>query len=665
MIKVPTSETKRDETFPMKADNFLETPGELVFAHIYIRHQHGIRHETMVELKDSFRALFREQVRALRRRVAKRHSSEMSCSIVKYVCDKRLGRKSSIDLPGSPCRMADQNSPNMLKRVGKKEESQTRLIHICDDVQIMPEKFLFDITIASTLTMLDESLDESDSHALRIQPNVCHLSSNGEVSTIKTWWDRPLWNWTRHENLLASGALFAMDLVTRIQSHVQILAPDCILQLVVSGAHDVDADWNVSLPIDFLLFVPIPTSIDERSVSPNKTVPTLSLEDAASIDDGDNSATRVHFSNHAEVATKETLAECEDTGVNFDEAVQNCFPAIPEVKLDENGKKREVGGDANERTDSFVLVEEKSSLSNADMCDSTTLDERENGALKDSIASLEDPDNNNRTYVEDISESKIVGHGDEPAGEQGLVIDRSHTSDSEETRCEPGRMAMTLSPQRSTPSNESSGDKLSENLDCHTRLQPSQEEIERKASNCGEGEVIEVEDLCSDSDAEEPPPPEASRRSVDLWGNDLLYDATERLSDDNLNTLSYSDAEIIALAASLNEVSNAASEPDPWNDVGRLVTPQPIPKSSQIDSDGVDLTVLSQLPPSFRSEVRFAMALQDKTMKRKQPKKVDSRLYKWLATSDNKKKPSLPSRTIQQPAKRQKGTISDFFSSTS
>lgn len=441
----------------MKRENFHETPGEHVFAHIYIRHKHGIRHETMVDLKDSFSALFRDQVRALRRRVAKRHSSEMSCSIVKYVCDKRLGRNSPMNLPRSPCRMADQNSPNLLERVGEKEESQTCRIRVCDDVQIMPEKFLFDITTASTLTMLDEGLDESDCHALRIHPNICHLSSDGQISTtmvdatkLLEWWGRPLWAWTRHESLLASGALFAMDLVTRIQSHVQVLAPDCVLKLVISGAQDVDPGFNVSLSTDILLFVPgpdvsmaaklDPTLIDERSVPPNETVSTLSLEDAASIDDGENSSTKVDFSNHAEATTKDTSEEGEETSVNF-ETIQTCSPAIPKVKLEENGKKR---------TDSCVLVEEKSSLSNADMCDGTTPDERDNAAMKDSIASSEDPDINNRTYIEGVSENEIFGHGDELAGEQGLVIDRSHTSDLEETSCEPGRMAVTLSLQGST-----------------------------------------------------------------------------------------------------------------------------------------------------------------------------------------------------------------------
>jgi hypothetical protein len=664
----------------MKRENFQETPGEHVFAHIYIRHKHGIRHETMVELKDSFSALFRDQVRNLRQRVAKRHSSEMSCSIVKYVCEKRLGRNSSINLPGSPCRMADQNSPNLLECVGKKEASQTSPIHVCDDLQIMPEKFLIDITTASTLTMLDEGLDESDCHALRILPNVCHLSSNGQISTtmmdatkLLEWWGRPLWAWTRHESLLASGVLFAMDLVTRIQSHVQVLDADCILQLVVSGARNVDTGLNVSLSTDILLSVPEPdvsmaakldpTLINEKSVFPNETVSTLLLEDASSINNGENSATPL-YSNDAEAASKDTSEEAEETGVNFDEAIQTCSPAIPsKFKMDENGKKHKVGGDTNERTDSCVSLEDKSSLPTADMRDGSTPDESRNAAMNDSIASSEDPYNNSRTYIEGIGESEIVGNGDEPAGEQGLVIERSHTLDLEETRCEPGRIEVTLSPQRSTPNNESSKEELSENLDCYTRLQSGQEEIERKASSCGKREVIEIEDLCSDSEAEEPPPSEASRHSVDLRGKDL-YGATERLPDDNLNTLSfqseYSDADIIALAASLNEGGNADSKSDHWSDVDI----RPIPKSSQIDSDGVDLTVLSQLPPAFRSEARLAMALQDKTMKRKRPK-VDSRLCEWLATSVNKKKPPLPSRTIQQPAQRRRGTIIDFFKGTS
>ena len=50
------------------------------------------------------------------------------------------------------------------------------------------------------------------------------------------------------------------------------------------------------------------------------------------------------------------------------------------------------------------------------------------------------------------------------------------------------------------------------------------------------------------------------------------------------------------------------------------------PRSPQIDSRGIDLTVLSQLPASMRSEARIAAALRDNLSTCKSVKKADTRL---------------------------------------
>jgi hypothetical protein len=94
--------------------------------------------------------------------------------------------------------------------------------------------------------------------------------------------------------------------------------------------------------------------------------------------------------------------------------------------------------------------------------------------------------------------------------------------------------------------------------------------------------------------------------------------------------------------------------------------PQVIPnsKSPQIDSQGVDLTMLSQIPPNMRSEVRLAMAVKEQRIKRHRPN--SNGLHQWLSTSTNKEQPSLlpPIRTEALATKKHKRSIQDFFPST-
>jgi hypothetical protein len=100
---------------------------------------------------------------------------------------------------------------------------------------------------------------------------------------------------------------------------------------------------------------------------------------------------------------------------------------------------------------------------------------------------------------------------------------------------------------------------------------------------------------------------------------------------------------------------------DDYSQVYEYFLPQP----AQIDSRGVDLTVLSQLPPKVRSEVRLAAAVHDKRVKRKRPN-INSKLVQWLATTDTAtKRVSSLASTAHIPAKKRKNSISAFFSEKS
>jgi hypothetical protein len=100
---------------------------------------------------------------------------------------------------------------------------------------------------------------------------------------------------------------------------------------------------------------------------------------------------------------------------------------------------------------------------------------------------------------------------------------------------------------------------------------------------------------------------------------------------------------------------------------GRQFTPLAEPSQeapSQIDSDGIDLTMLSQLPPSLRSEARLALAVREDRPRRNRPNTSNSRLFQWLSnsttTNANIKQTLLPKACIPA-AKKQKRNIQDFF----
>ena len=92
-------------------------------------------------------------------------------------------------------------------------------------------------------------------------------------------------------------------------------------------------------------------------------------------------------------------------------------------------------------------------------------------------------------------------------------------------------------------------------------------------------------------------------------------------------------------------------------------------KIPQIDSQGVDLTILSQLPPKVRAEARLALTVQERQKKRRRSSKnLDSRLYQWLsapAMSTRKQHQQLLHKSaggFTKSAIKQKKSIQDFFS---
>jgi hypothetical protein len=90
-------------------------------------------------------------------------------------------------------------------------------------------------------------------------------------------------------------------------------------------------------------------------------------------------------------------------------------------------------------------------------------------------------------------------------------------------------------------------------------------------------------------------------------------------------------------------------------------------RPSQFDSQGVDFTMLSQLPPELRSEARLALAIQEQKREKKRPRPpVNSHLYRWLSTASKTSEATkpVPPTNSEPPIKKQNQTIKDFFPAT-
>ena len=89
-------------------------------------------------------------------------------------------------------------------------------------------------------------------------------------------------------------------------------------------------------------------------------------------------------------------------------------------------------------------------------------------------------------------------------------------------------------------------------------------------------------------------------------------------------------------------------------------------RALHIDSDGIDMTVLSQLPPNLRSEVRLAMA--DEAREKKRRARSHGKIWNWLLETNTgtgrshheRDRPLKPSLLERKEGKRAR-TISEYF----
>ena len=152
--------------------------------------------------------------------------------------------------------------------------------------------------------------------------------------------------------------------------------------------------------------------------------------------------------------------------------------------------------------------------------------------------------------------------------------------------------------------------------------------------------------------------PQLSRQSVDVskQSNDSKNEEIRITESDRTDQQAEEEANVVTPQLSRQSVDLSEKSNDHIYDM----SPTP-PRSPQIDSRGIDLTVLSQLPISIRSEARLAFLMSDHARSTQDKKGT---LHKWMAEASSIQKVprvSLSPTKKAQKRKRRNIGIESFF----
>ena len=570
-----------------------------VFAHFHVLPQRTNQNvtqeddETMEFLRAFLSDAINCRVDVLRQRIRERAKSELN-HVLNVLYHKNLNDKRSS--PTIPLTTADSGFQENLKNSKKsvENESPKQLQPSSVDVQMIlsERKLVADMTTISRLAsyiypMTNENLpvwDERICKSLlsRIRLEDWWSSSATSLPSLPStfqWWDRPLWAWTRHEILLAHGALVALEIVDDVQTQLLTTIVPCI---------------GIGL-----------------SMSPEYTIGRL--PSILQSNGGPNSGTRQQDDVVSDAQTR------------CNKGQEKAF-AISTKMLDQSAF--EFGNDPHESLASEILnIKEKKDeiagmLTKSSKCDEMIcVDSDSYDDCSETLNCTSSQANQNLAAVLKKSEHMACAAEANTSQNDGSI-----------------RSACNLSRQLSK-------EEMHHQHRSANEMNDSSSFVEISGRN--QKPTVAISDLCSDDEEEDFQCLTSSSRSIIVQASAKSNECSDL--HDNCSNKCDHDADTPA-----KELISRSS------DFISIVTPRQTPKSPQIDSDGIDLTVLSQIPLSLRSEARIAVALRE----HHEPKKrnhSDSKLYRWLSTFEpvsNQPPPPLRSRPA---AKRRRGAITDFF----
>ncbi|CAJ1940170.1 unnamed protein product [Cylindrotheca closterium] len=471
-----------------------------------------------------------------------------------------------------------------------------------------------DVTRVSTLQAMAQSpTDTWDYSKMRhfvAQDGSAATSRNTTQS--QNWWDRPLWAWKRNELILAHGAMLAVEMTEDLKN--PILLPSQKVKVIVSNTKAIPA---ISASGDWPYQIAVPGGTNSWDTEKEEKI-------------GDMCPTR----------------SCSHlvTSTDYEIASQMC-------EKDKHEPNHQDGEDEQHGKEKNRLSAEVSGLQRIDFHNTLLHDFNEDeskckpsssGATeslanipitlspKDSIATM-DPkvsmEHASELRLEIAIESSSIGESRSPStvpphAMQSLIVTPVHQHDH------------PLTNFHECPGSHETGDgsSQSENTDSVQKDWADTQVIVL-------GEVGEVDNPLST------PTQQANLQSATVSPNDM-----QKVEE-----------ECKAGGTEFSEVNRS----DDFSDSSRPPSRAIVSSSPQLDSQGIDLSMLSQIPQELRSEARLALAVshQRRPRKRFRPP-TDSHLYKWLSSTSSKASKVQRTENPLLKDKERPSSIKDFFHTT-
>ena len=704
-----------------------------VFGHIYVNSLESdnfTSHDVpWVDIQRYIRNFLHIRIRSLQRRLAmdrrimwKEHE-EMK-SLLNTACQKQL-QQLHIDFipPIDSIKDINNTADNSCQpendfdvAADGDHVSKLRMTDKPNIVDVLPSqnRIVVDLTDPARLSILDRWASSSGTVDTFIHPcdefefsfflssddnddNCDDIEHVGNLSTRSLgWWDRPLWAWNNHEEVLARGAIIAGELVTSLRQYLIKISSDGSFDPFISILHRANLELTVtespSIPTNLLRRNPHKLS-GESSLTPNQPRFYLLIHDNKPLDGGTSS----DGDEDAWTTASQTIDD-----LNAHDDGESKKLETPSTTTDCNNSN-ESGADSKTSfgpSHRMAVIDPVDDLHPDDdySHSSCRLEDLEIAAAKlpNSMESNGVTSESQELICESDGCATSCDEGKSPASSADYVEPRSHGGGSAinikdlDTRHYPliRDVPSIVSPYESQVSTTST-ELLEQDLKKGTAGQFEQTIREVSASNnrsavfldkpdgnvgafatnetvLPAGKVlVGVEDLCSSDDENAEDEKSVCMHSIGDRTNGFMQHNSSSPVKKTVEVDSYQASQTESTL--VTEVNFGRVTGTDFQGPAPHMVDSPRSLAAHIDSHGLDWAMLSQIPAELRSEARLALAVardagQSKRFKRNVPS--TSKLYQWLSTPTTKKraKSTFTDQALKVGSnKRSKHSIDSYF----
>ncbi|KAL3942275.1 MAG: hypothetical protein SGBAC_003514 [Bacillariaceae sp.] len=462
-----------------------------------------------------------------------------------------------------------------------------------------------DVTRVAILQAMEQSpTDTWDSSKLHhFLTNDGFLTTSRNLTESKNWWDRPLWAWKRNELLLAHGAMLAVEMMEGLN-----LSSSQKVKVAVSNAKDVSkiatsGNWSYRIA---LFGKAKDWDYDGETQKVGGVLPIGSSRRFVSPADNEiNSSMR-------EIDESELNQDCDDERHGNGE-IQVCA----EVSISQ-------GIDLHDTILIGSNHDEKHCKPSSPGATARLVNIPVTMSPEDSIAPKEPNEN-----IEHASELSLESAIEAPL----LSLSSISKSSPPNSR---NSLIMTQVKKKDRP------------------LKKSHDSLVNQSENTSSSQRDEMKNLVATPDeaCDIENPQSTPVQQPKLKSAAVSPSHTQEVEEEyRVRRKEYSDERLDGV----EDLSDSSSRPS--RDIAS--------KSPQFDSQGIDLSMLSQIPQELRSEARLALAVnRPRRLRKRLRTPQDSQLYKWLSSSSSKSSKIPRTQNAFVEDKKRPSNITDFFPTT-